>query len=596
MAEVSPDRDRGQAPGLVESPDSILGRPTTSSKEEDDPLLELDEGEASFPLDEEEQALLEEEHENKFLDLLTSILKKSLVHLEKQVLTTANRIIKSKQERQRYQVAGIVLVYIVFMYLCTWSVKPIYGVCPAYNETLAISVAWRLERGRQRPRDTCGLDPDIEAFLEEREKNDVFVRLLRPVTFLPTGRRRSRRHAANTDHLRNETTTTTTSGSNNATASYTKMGPREGRLPNDGAKQGGESADARKEDARWVSLRYGRRTYNPFVAIWRFILRRFINPRRASDEALLKAIEKHAFPHAFSQEPLLSDDDMDFLEAWSDRLTDESPDWHRRVASVAWGGRSKWWHPVFPRSSFYPLETIDGANLLYPYYQAMQPYMRDENHVRFPRRQCASGCNTQVAILSTLEWRENYMPWMVTPHVLEENDDGWVYARGVSKPSPYGRHGIVWLRVGQHSVRDNEAYTRAILHSVDRAIGEALRQGRVGRVNLVLDAEGYEWGKIPDIHEIKHIFGILQDHYPGRLGAVFLCNMSPSAEILFSILKPLLSKEVLNKIYLLPLDDKERNKQLESVIPVEYMPSWLGGSDTYEFNVRSYYPSRFVKS
>ena len=87
----------------------------------------------------------------------------------------------------------------------------------------------------------------------------------------------------------------------------------------------------------------------------------------------------------------------------------------------------------------------------------------------------------------------------------------------------------------------------------------------------------------------------IQDHYPGRLGAAFLCNMSPSAEILFSILKPLLSKEVLNKIYLLPLDDtQERNKQLESVIPSEHIPSWLGGSDPYEFNADTYYPSRFI--
>ena len=38
----SPERERGQAPGLVESPDSVLGHPVLRKDEEEDPLLETE--------------------------------------------------------------------------------------------------------------------------------------------------------------------------------------------------------------------------------------------------------------------------------------------------------------------------------------------------------------------------------------------------------------------------------------------------------------------------------------------------------------------------------------------------------------------------
>lgn len=563
----SPVRREGLAPPLVESPESTLSR-GREGHNEDDPLLELEEDEGEWL-----SLFL-----SSFGNWIQSIPRTSQ-DFRARARMTVEKIVQSETERRRYLAGGLVLTYMLMMYLCSWTVTPNNGICPSYDESLTISVAWRLSRSPPPP-DTCFTNQEIDEMLQEQEKMDgIFVRLTRPVTFLPRKRQR-RGPDGDKDAVHNETGTH---------VNQAKMG-----TGTRGAGDGTVSSTNNGGNARKVSLRQDRRTYNSFVAVWRFIIRRFVHPRRAADEALAGQIENHPFRYAFSQEPLLSIEEMDFLEAWSDRLTDESRDWHRRVARVAWGGRSKWWHPVFSRSSYYPLETIDGANLLYPYYQVMQPSMRDMNHVRFPRRQCSSGCDTQVAILSTLEWRESYSPWMVTRDVLDENKDGWVYAHGLSKSGPYGCHGIVWLRIGQHPVKDSQAYARAIIHSVERAIDNALRQGRAGRVNVVVDAEGYEWGKLPNFHDIKEILAILQDHYPGRFGAAFVFNMSSSAEFLFSLLKPVLDKDILKKIYLLPSDTEERNRQLKTVIPSESMPSWLGGSDPFEFCTRKYYPRRII--
>jgi hypothetical protein len=466
---------------------------------------------------------------------------------------------------RRYQIGGIIFSYLVLLYLCTLTLPLHLPICPASIESQTVLESWRLAQGR--PQDSCATDEMLDQLLEERE--GILVKLSRPITFLSKRQRTRSRTASVAERLTNTTAKATKSV--NATETI------------------------QKDPHRRVSRRYGRRRFNPIMAIWRHILRRLSRPRRMSDAALLKAIQDHPYPHAFSQEPLLSSEDMDFLEAWSERLVSDDSGiakLHRRVVKVGWGGRSKWWHPVYPRSSFYPLETIDGANLLFPYYEAMQPYLKDEEHVRFPRRRCAAGCDTQVALRATLEWRETYTPWMATDKVVEENEDGWVYTRGLSKASPYGQHTVVWIRPGHHGVGETAAYVRAIVQTVDKAIGEALRHGRAGRINVVLDAEGYEWKKIPDFRDIRLLLEIFQEHYPGRLGAVFMCNTSPAAEILFSLLKPLLNKEILEKIYFLSKDPSMMIKQLETVIPVEQIPFWLGGQDMYEFERRSYYPSR----
>jgi hypothetical protein len=492
-------------------------------------------------------------------------LAKIIVKVSNLLASLLHQVWANVKGSRRNQAGGVIFAYLVLLYVCTLTMPLHLPICPASTESQTVTERWRLAQGR--PQDSCATNEMLDQLLEERE--GILVKISRPITFL-SHRKRGRRHAPSVAERLTNTTAAKAVKSINATETVQK-------------------------EPRRVSRRYGRRRFNPIMAIWRHILRRLAHPRRMSDAALLKAIQDHPYPQAFSQEPLLSSEDMDFLEAWSERLVNDDggiKKLHRRVVKVGWGGRSKWWHPVYPRSSFYPLETIDGANLLFPYYEAMQPYLKDEEHVRFPRRRCAAGCDTQVALRATLEWRETYTPWMATGKVLEENEAGWVYTRGLSNASPYGRHAVVWIRPGHHSVRETTAYTRAIVQTVDRAIGESLRHGRAGRINIVLDAEGYEWKKIPDFRDIRLLLEIFQEHYPGRLGAVFLCNMSPAAEILFSLLKPLLNKEILGKIYFLSGDPSLMTKQLKTVIPVEQIPVWLGGEDTYEFSTRNYYPSR----
>ncbi|KAL7506505.1 hypothetical protein ACHAXN_009897 [Cyclotella atomus] len=87
-----------------------------------------------------------------------------------------------------------------------------------------------------------------------------------------------------------------------------------------------------------------------------------------------------------------------------------------RVDSVPWGGVNsevtKWW----PRKKIKKDRDYDevssqseGARLLAAYLKIMK--WPKDLFVKFPFNLCPKGCDSEVSILHTLEWREKYMPW-----------------------------------------------------------------------------------------------------------------------------------------------------------------------------------------
>jgi hypothetical protein len=83
---------------------------------------------------------------------------------------------------------------------------------------------------------------------------------------------------------------------------------------------------------------------------------------------------------------------------------------------------------------------------------------------------------------------------------------------------------------------------------------------------------------------------MLQDHYPNRLGAVLLVNLSRTAELIINVIKPLLTKEVRDKLYILPHDPKKLLAALEVIVDKQFILTWLGGKDDFVVNVDTYYP------
>lgn len=291
----------------------------------------------------------------------------------------------------------------------------------------------------------------------------------------------------------------------------------------------------------------------------------------------------------------LSPSEREMIQFVAERSHETIPDLVERAELVSWGGPHNpapevhWWPQQYSKDPTAP-SSNEAGQLIYSYLFIMKWNPRPQ----FPFRLCGEhGCPPERAISHSLEWREKFKPWLAPPSLLEENANGYVYHRGLS-PADHkgGKHAMVWLRLN-HYVKSDLAFFRGILHSADRAIAESLvhSKGETGKVNFVISCAGYSFAGNPSVTALKQAVTMLQDHYPNRLGMIFLTNLPRTGEWILNIILRLITKEVRDKIKVIPSGDKAKTMAiLRKVVDEEYIPYWLGGQDTYEYSVDEYYP------
>jgi hypothetical protein len=314
-----------------------------------------------------------------------------------------------------------------------------------------------------------------------------------------------------------------------------------------------------------------------------------------SDNIQLNLQSKELYKPAFTPEKLkLTSDQKLLISQLAERTKKNASDWEERVSKVRWGGSSgsDWFSPSLAKAQSTDLETLEGGMLLYSYLRIMN--WPKDLYAHFPLKRCAKGCDSEVAIRHTLQFREKYKPWMVSPSVKKENSHGCVYYHGFSpsyQEGENGSHALVWIRPGQRIKVDDVFYTRAYVNTLEMAVAASLKrsQGRVGKFNVVVDGNGFSWALTPSLHQLKAFVTILQDHFPDRLGIILLTNLGRVGEFVLKLFFPLITEEVRKKIIILPHEGIDRQHVLEIVVGTENVPLWLGGSDVYQFNADKYY-------
>lgn len=327
---------------------------------------------------------------------------------------------------------------------------------------------------------------------------------------------------------------------------------------------------------------------NPLQKLFSKLKRR--NKNKTTSSSSSTALDLREFPTAYStdfhatnaQEKLMHRLAHEFRV----EMNETTHTLDHRLDSVAWGGSShtKWW------------QGHDGGPLLASYLRIMG--WPQDLLTNFPMKLCGNEkCHASFALQHTLQWRESFKPWLMCPGAMEENKNGFVYFRGHAKSlndkkTNHG-HGMVWLRAAAHgdSSPDPIWYFRALLNALDMAVSDSLHRShqKVGKFNVVIDAAGASFQMLPKLGDAKKGIVMLQDHYPNRLGIIVLANFSRVSEFLLTMIKPLITKEVRDKILILPKDPIKRQAILETIIEKEYIPDYLGGTDTYRFDVKEYY-------
>lgn len=321
------------------------------------------------------------------------------------------------------------------------------------------------------------------------------------------------------------------------------------------------------------------------------------------------------FPTAFTPEILkLSQQQERLVQKMGNDVLESVSDFEQRSSLVPWGGPPPavtavsfdWYaRKKADRGPSAPLEKIDGGNLFSSYLRIMK-WPENLGEIHFPFKLCKAkkniegkGCDSSVAIQHTLEFRERYKPWLVTPGIKRVNDNGLVYIRGFSPPyseNEDGGHAIVWLRLALKVKTDDENdrifFVRSMILEFDRAVAASLQRsnGRVGKFNAVVDGKDFTWSSMPSLGAVKALVAVLQDHFADRLGVIILVNVGSICEILLKLFLPLITEDVRNKIIMLPHNQKERLEALEDVLGTKKnIPIGLGGTDDYDFDSDEYY-------
>jgi len=294
-----------------------------------------------------------------------------------------------------------------------------------------------------------------------------------------------------------------------------------------------------------------------------------------------------------------------------------------RIDAVSWGGvdshQTRWWSQKDNgKDSKKASAQIEGGRLLAAYLKIMN--WPKDMYAKYPFRLCAKGCDSEISLLHTLEWREKYKPWCTSDDAVQFNKDGFIYSRGHSKPGPKQRsetesssmnsaskaaflagagHSMVYYRPGLASpAEDPELYSRSMINALEHAVSDSLirNNGAIGRFNVVMDCTGMSSKNSPSISQVKRFFSMLQDHFPDRLGVLLAANLSGLAQIAMRMVLPFVTDDVRAKIHIIPDGAEERREMLLQFMDEEEIPHYLGGRDGYDFDAREYYKEKCTLS
>ena len=180
----------------------------------------------------------------------------------------------------------------------------------------------------------------------------------------------------------------------------------------------------------------------------------------------------------------------------------------------------------------------------------------------------------------------------MTPSAIKENEAGWIYVHGHS-PSIGDESGpsLIFLRPGLHGMQNEEGYLRALMNVLDFAVADSLKRSdnKYGKYNVVLDSTDFKIANIGGLRQVKRAFRMLKDHCPDRLGHMFFTNLGGPAQFFLKMVSPFIEESVKQKLHVIPNDPEKRIEALRPWIGDEFIPTWLGGEDTFEFDAKQYY-------
>lgn len=196
-------------------------------------------------------------------------------------------------------------------------------------------------------------------------------------------------------------------------------------------------------------------------------------------------------------------------------------------------------------------------------------------------------------LLATLQWRASYHPATLfslhTDALRNAAESGKMYV--LPKPDKNGR-AIIIMRPGLENSRDAVNNVRFLVYTLERASNLSDLRGDAKYVVLVDFFTGVaSVSNSPSFGVMRETTGILQNHYPERLGAMLLFEAPSFFVALFRMIRPFVDSGTRDKIFFVKRNEPFPETDLLDpyALPKEY-----GGRAENKFDAEEYLLSEEV--
>lgn len=185
--------------------------------------------------------------------------------------------------------------------------------------------------------------------------------------------------------------------------------------------------------------------------------------------------------------------------------------------------------------------------------------------------------NAKKRIKSTLEWRRDFRPELISPgDVSKEAETGKQIVSGFDLN---GRP-LIYLRPARENTAPSQNQVRCLVWTLERAI-DFMPEG-VENYAIVIDYKGATSQSNPSLSTARQVANILQNHYVERLGRAFVVNVPWFLNAFWGAVTPFLDPITRDKIRF--------NANLVEYVPKEQLDAeFSGGRYNYEWDFEEYW-------
>ena len=194
-----------------------------------------------------------------------------------------------------------------------------------------------------------------------------------------------------------------------------------------------------------------------------------------------------------------------------------------------------------------------------------------------------NGKRIEDAVVDTVTWRRDFGIAQIRPEQIAS-----IVEKGVAYVNGLDRNGrsIIYFKFGRAGrVESSETLLQALLYTVERA-DRLCEESQSGEFIAVIDFEGVTLRNLPPFKAIRLAIDLLKQHYPYRLGGIYIIKTGITFNIVWKIFRPLLPKPVLAKTFI--VSESDREKILFAQVGEEFLESSYGGKANTPLNFRKY--------